>query len=142
MIRGSLAKGFAQLQRSCGVAKGEEPRPAFYIVRYDGAHRVSHEEAPIDALERGPVWIVDTVYGHLDTKAPHASLARAGGDHVLVLYNDDQLLGTIPTRRITSYETVTVLDPDFTTPYGIRLWNGLELGCQLTLVHADTGDRH
>jgi len=117
------------------------PRPAFYIVGYDGAQRATHIEPPLEALERGPVWIIDAIDGHFDYAVEHASIVR-GQNSVLVLYDDGELRGAIETQAITSYETVTILDPEYATPYGNRLWQGFETGNQLALVHAYTGDFH
>jgi hypothetical protein len=106
---------------------------------FDGSHRVKHEQAPRNALERGPVWIVNVFHGNLDYVAPHASLAGDGDEEVLVLYDDQRLLAVIPSRRIGLYEIVTVVDPQAENDRGLRLWSALAAGDRVTLVHADTG---
>jgi hypothetical protein len=111
-------------------------------VAHDGAHRVQQDDPPREALERGPVWIVNVFHGNLDYVVPHASLAGEGDERVLVLYDDERLHAVIPVRRIGLYETVTVLDPEADNGRGLRLWRGLERGDQVTLVHADTGYFH
>lgn len=118
------------------------PKRALFLVGYDGTHRIAHDLPPVAALERGPVWVIDAISGHIDSRAAHASLAGIADTSVLVLYDDDRLLGAIPAGFVMSYETVTILDPAVETSYGRRLWQGLEFGDELTLVYVYTGVFH
>ena len=112
----------------------------FFLPSYDGAHRFIPHDPPIEALERGPVWIVDAVHGHIADVVAHASLVHAEGDDVLVLY-DETPVGTLSACWISQYETATIVDPEFVFG-GRRLWRELERGTRLALVHAFTGDFH
>ena len=117
------------------------PDVAFYIPAYDGAQRMIHPEPPVAELERGPIWVIDMFHGHREFSADRGSFATADGETALVLYDERELVSIIPAREILSYETVTVLDPDFPGRYG-PLWSELEFGNQVTLIEIDTGVRH
>lgn len=117
-------------------------RPARFFAAYDGALRELHKEPPIAALERGPVWIVNVFHGYREQVVAHASVARAGDECVLVLYENDRLVAVVHTSDICGYERVTIVDAEVKTRHGSWSDLGLGMGDELTLVHANTGDFH
>jgi len=64
------------------------------------------EEAPVDALRHGPVWLVDAVRGHCERAAEHGAIAACDTGALLVLYGPRSLDAVVPTGDIVGYETL------------------------------------
>jgi hypothetical protein len=90
------------------------------------------EEPPVEALQRGPVWLVDAVRGHRERVAEHAALAGET-DELLVLYDARTLAAVVRTGDIVAYETLAADDAR-------RIHGGEELDHEhVTLVYALSG---
>ena len=96
------------------------------------------EEAPVDALRDGPVWLVDAVRGHCERVADHGAIAAGDTGALLVLYGSRSLHAVVPIGDIVGYETLAAAE-------AARLHriagssDGVEGAERVTLVYALTG---
>jgi hypothetical protein len=77
-------------------------------------------QPPVEALARGPVFVVDAVRGSRDLVCERAGVAACGDDVVLVLYGEQTIDAVVHRRDIAGY----AVDDDATTVYAFSgLWD-------------------
>lgn len=74
----------------------------------------------LDALERGPVWVVDAIRGHRECVAAHAELVAHGNESVLVLHDDESLVAVIAAGDVLGYGTAPEDDATIVYVFGGR----------------------
>jgi hypothetical protein len=84
----------------------------------DGSVRRRQDEPPLDALERGPVWVLDAVSAKVQLRGLAATVDTSG-----VLVVDGGL--RIDPAEILYFELVHVADPEGLDPFGRSLWEEL-----------------
>ena len=116
-----------------------------FLDLWDGSEHREYPDVPHEALAAGPVWFLSDVSGRWYVRGTHARIehrsllgvprypGRIGPDRVegdaLVLYDGDREVSVERAECITSYDSVTVLEP-----HRRSLWAGIPPGTHIVFA--------